>query len=110
MNTIKITRKRDYNFVVTLKDENGSPINITGWTVYFMVKRKLSDSDTDALFSVNGTLSIPTSGVFSIILSQSDTDQTEGKYFYAIDWNTGSKVESGGQGNFIIEDNLNKGI
>ena len=62
-------------FYITVVDDGGNPIDLTGATIYFTMKRNLSDSDT-----ASGTLQIvvtthldPTLGLSLVELSSADS-------------------------------------
>lgn len=76
----------DFPYVVTLKDEDGVAINLTGYTFYMTVKSKLDDSDENAIFKKTVT-SIPqaTSGIVTIDIVRADTlNKKPGIYPYDI--------------------------
>ncbi len=64
-----------------------TPINITGWTIFFTVKEKTDapndSADTSAKIKKDVTShSDPTHGVTSLTLSPTDTDIEPGTYLY----------------------------
>jgi hypothetical protein len=72
------------NFSLT---DDGSPVDLTGATVFFTAKPALTNdiTDTSAVMSVEVTShSNPTAGETVIPLSSTDTDVTPGEYFYDI--------------------------
>ena len=76
------TKAYEVNFT-----KNGTPEDITGWTVYFTVKSKMSDSDLNAkIKKAITTHDNPTTGVALIELTASDTDIVAGNYYYSIDY------------------------
>ena len=81
--TIEIVRRDDVTINCTFKDAAGAAINITGYTVYFTVKRNIKDADSAALISKTVTShSSPTTGQTTITLSKTNTNLDEGSYFY----------------------------
>jgi hypothetical protein len=76
LNTILEVVQEDtktYNITIA---KNGSPLDITGWKLFFTVKHNFSDLDNAALISK--TITVPSSidaqnGVGSIVLSITDT-------------------------------------
>jgi len=61
--------------------------DITGWTIYFIVKEKMGDPDTSAVITKEVTThSNPTIGETEIELLTSDTNITPGNYYYSIDY------------------------
>jgi len=65
---------------------NGEPEPITGWKIYFTMKKKLSQSDADANLKVDITEhDDPENGKTSIYLTNGQTDDLEpGDYFFDI--------------------------
>lgn len=65
--------------------ENGSPINITGWTIFFTIKRNLTDSDAAAVIAKTIT-SFPdaVNGEAVITLDDTETDDLQGDYYYDV--------------------------
>jgi hypothetical protein len=68
------------------QDTSGTRLDITGWTVYFVVKRQFSDPDADAVISKTVTVHTdPTQGETTIVLETTDTENIpEGVYRYSI--------------------------
>ena len=72
---------------VTLKDNEGDPVDITGDTIYFTIKTSIDDvvDDSTALVKKDITThSDPTNGVSVIQLSPTDTNIKPGNYFFDI--------------------------
>lgn len=80
----------DFPYRLTITDGT-NPINITGYTFYFTVKKNLDDTDAEAVFKKTvTTLTDPTNGIVIIDIDRTDTlNQTPGEYFYDIKWKTG---------------------
>lgn len=74
------------NYNLTFRDSSGTALDITGWTVYFTVKRTFSDADADAILSKTVTVHTdPTVGQTTIALTHADTETlARGTYFYSI--------------------------
>jgi hypothetical protein len=73
----------DTPLVVTLKDSDGDPINITDYTFLFTVKKRLKDEDVDAIIKkVVTTHTSPTLGITTILITEEDTEDLSGKYLY----------------------------
>jgi hypothetical protein len=65
--------------------KNNMPEDITGWTIIFMVKTKMSDDDGDAIINKTITThSEPTQGKSLIRLEIADTDIPPKSYYYAV--------------------------
>ena len=86
-NQISITRGDTETISLTFTDENDAALDITGYTIYFTVKKK-ADITKDDSFSVIQkdvtTHSNPTGGLSEIVLSNVDTAIGEGDYIYDI--------------------------
>ena len=69
-----------------LQADGITPLPITGWKIYFTMKRHLADSDDDASLKVDVTEhDDPENGLTSIHLSNGQTDSLKpGNYFYDI--------------------------
>jgi hypothetical protein len=79
-----IYQKTSKSFLLCIK-KNGQVQDITGYTIYFTVKEKLSDGDTGAIISQDITSHIDAlNGKTVIELSKDDTDLEPGSYFYDI--------------------------
>jgi len=74
---------KEYNLVVRI---DGAPEDITGWTIYFIVKEKQEDTDANAVISKAITNHTdPTNGKTTIALTAGDTDLT-GSYVYGLSY------------------------
>jgi hypothetical protein len=72
---------KGYNFTFTT--DTGMRKDITGWTVYFTVKHRTSDSDDDALLTKDvSSHDKPTEGETSFVLSSTETAVEPGVYVY----------------------------
>lgn len=81
-----IYRGDNNTYTFSFKDNKGEPIPITGWKIYFTMKRDLSYSDDEADLKIDViTHDDPENGISSIHLSNSQTDELEpAMYFYDI--------------------------
>lgn len=80
MSALSVFRGDDKSFKVTIKD-GGSVKDITGWTVFFTVKKSLSDTDAEAVISKDITSHTDAAnGITHIALSNTDTDIGIGLY------------------------------
>jgi hypothetical protein len=77
--------------------KNNTNVDITGWTIIFIVKNKLTDPDNDAIINKEITVhSEPTQGKSLIRLESTDTDITPKSYYYAVKFqDTESPVNKG---------------
>jgi hypothetical protein len=80
-----------YELVFT---KNGTAQDISNWTIYFTVKLKMSDLDSEALIAkVITSHSEPTNGKTLITLDITDTNIPTGNYYYSIDYKDTSDNE-----------------
>ena len=67
--------------------ENGVVKDITGWTIYFTLKKNIDDTDANAVLKKDITTHTdPTQGKTEIPLLNAETDVLEGLYFYDIQY------------------------
>lgn len=92
---------------VTCKNSNDEIVDITGYTMYFTVKKVFDQDNTDANAVLQKTitaLSDPTNGVFRITFDAGDTLLTSGDYKYDIQAkNTSGKLTTIQQGILTIK-------
>lgn len=94
----------DFPYIITLS-RSGSPLDLTGYTFYFTVKKNLDDTDAEAVFKkIVTSISNPTQGVVTIDVDRADTlNQTPGEYFYDIKFQDASnKVRTVVEGKFTL--------
>lgn len=105
MTELTIIRKTTNTYTLTFTN-NGSVQNITGWTVFFTVKKNTAQTDTQALISKTITThTSPTLGITTITLSPTDTDVLAGNYLYDITYiDTSTNRYSIHSDNFTILD------
>ena len=81
---ISIKRNNDKNFRITVK-KDGVAYDITGWTVYFTVKKNASDADDKAIISKTVTThEDATNGITNIAIAANDT-KTKPVGYYVFD-------------------------
>jgi hypothetical protein len=105
MSKIEVIRGDDITINATFKDDNGDAINITGYTVFFTVKDNYtSTTDSAALISKTVTThSSPTTGATTFDLSNTDTNLSEGDYYYDFQLkDTTNKISSTQRGIFSV--------
>lgn len=94
---LELVRGDDETIEITFTDENGAPINITGYTVMFTLRANINKtSDTDALLQKNVTSHTnAVGGISAIGLSNSDTNITPGEYYYDVQYkDTSNKIKT----------------
>lgn len=95
---MNIIRRNDYTINVTCKNSDDTAINITGYSVFFTVKRNVNDTDAEALISKKVTSHTnPTAGLTAVVLTNTDTDIDEGDYVYDFQLVNGSGLVSSSQ-------------
>lgn len=110
----EIIQGDDHAIQVTFKDEDGVAINITGYTVYFTVKKKpdADEDDSTAVLKKEVTSHTdPTNGITNIEIAKADTEDVEPRrYFYDLQLKDGSgKISSSKYGVLeIIPDITNR--
>lgn len=97
---MKIIAWNDYNFSTTIRNGDGTPVDITGCTIYFTVKDDsyITDTDdTDAIIQVVNTVHTdPTNWVTTFVLTHAMTEVPVWEYNYdiAITYPSGNKTSS----------------
>ena len=102
----------DFTYTVSLTS-NGSPVDLTGYTFYFTVKKNLDDTDLEAVFKKTITsISNPTTGVVTITIDRADTlNQTPGEYFYDIKYKDASNnVRTVLEGKFTLTKSVTQDV
>lgn len=91
----------DDTFPFTIK-RNGVAEDITGWTVYFTVKK--NQLDTNALISKTVTTHTnPTSGITTVSIDKEDTQELSGTLYYDLKvLNLSGKLKIYSEGDFKI--------
>lgn len=98
---------------MALTDSNAAAVNLTGYTARMYLKRKLVGNDPAIvqLTTANGKIVMadPTTGELDFVLTDEETDELSGTYYYDIE------IESGGgevyrlmQGKFIVSAGVTK--
>lgn len=78
-------RGDSWSRTINFKNQAGSPIDITGWEIFFTVKTALSDTDTNAVLQKNITSHTdPLNGLSAISFTAAETNNVSGKYHYDI--------------------------
>lgn len=105
---MQVIRRDDVTFDLTFTDVDGDPINLTGTTVFFTVKKKSSDPDDEAFIEEEITVfDDPTSGVAQLQLSAAQTDIAAGRYLFDIQLKTvDGKIASSSVGNFFVSQDI----
>lgn len=109
------------SFVLSFVDANGSPQNLTGWTVWVSVKAKKSDPDNLAVWSfywISGGASLglqtisAAAGTLRLPFTPSDTADKDGKeYVYDVQVKTSTGiVKTWDEGKISIAEDLTQRV
>jgi hypothetical protein len=85
MINLSIPKATDGYLTVTVTDENGAAVDITGWSGYWTCKADYNDTDANAKFQIKVTSHTdPTNGITTFTWTNAHTNQDVGEYFYDI--------------------------
>ena len=71
----------DRTLSLVARDADGAILNITGGTLAFRLARNPGDT---ALVSASGSITVGASGTFTVALTDSQTDDLEGDYYFSV--------------------------
>ena len=95
-------RKTSHTFEVKFK-KDGVATEINGWTVYFTMKKKITDSDANATLKKDITDHYDVnSGITLVDLTRAELDVAPGSYLYEIEW-----VDDDGNGDVVLDGRIN---
>lgn len=83
MSRLSIYRGDDKSYNFTFKYENGLPVDITDWTIFFTVKE--NETDLDAVAKISKTVTShtdPANGLSVVSVNDTDTDSLTPKEYY----------------------------
>jgi len=105
----KLVRGDDRTFALEFK-KDGVAWDITGWTVFFTLKKNISDSDDDA--AIKKTITVhtdPTNGKTEFSITSSETDLLSGIYDYDIQYkDTGNKINTAMIGKMSFKEDVTR--
>ncbi len=111
MMKICLKRANDRDLLITVT-QDGEPQDITGWIIYFSVKKRASMTDAEAIIFKTVTVHTnPTEGLSQINIDAVDTiDKAVGDYRFDLLFvdNTGER-QSSETGLFILEQEVTDG-
>ena len=115
MNTIQLIRGDDATLSVTFKDQNGAVIDLTGYTIYFNVKKEKDlsiDTDTPAVISKKITvIPNPNLGIVAITIGHAETNLPIGIYAWDLQLKSGSGlITSTQKGQLEVIQDVSKSI
>jgi hypothetical protein len=105
MSDITIIRGDSRTFNVNIRENDGSPFDLTGYTVFFTVKPEYKSETDDGAFITKTYSNIPNpeTGVLSIDLASTDTDIRPGEHWYDIQLkSSANRVSSTRKAKFIV--------
>ena len=106
MSRLIVVIKGDTNpLQFTVADYLGTPINLTGTTTKFTVKKQVTDPDSKAIVAKSWTVHTdPVNGITVIILTKDDTFRQPGVYFWDFQiTGSGGAISTADLGEFIIK-------
>lgn len=90
-----------------INDDTGAAIDITGFTIYFTVKKvlDLEATDVNAVITKTASITDASGGLAETLLSTTDTQLSPGEYYYDMKYkNSGSTIVTlSGVGRFIVK-------
>jgi hypothetical protein len=106
-------RGDDKLFDVTITDQDGNIVDITGFGAKFTVRKNYDDTTAIISKSSDSVTEIPfidpTNGILRVILSNTDTNVTPCKYVYDVEMtDTLDRVITAVRGNFTIEADVSR--
>lgn len=72
---------QDKTLSLVARDDDGAILNLTGATLAFRLARNPGDT---SLVSKTGSITVAASGTFTAALTDADTDDLEGDYYYNV--------------------------
>ena len=104
MKKIEVKRGDSATFDITFTDDDDVAIDLTNGTVFFTVKRKVTDTDAEAVISEESSVfEAPLTGVAIISLAPADTAELEGVYSYDVQLkDNDGNISSSDKGKFVI--------
>ena len=110
-NIITINRGDTYSRTVNLKDSSGTLIDATGWTIYFTVRKNITDAsistDTDSI--IHKTIAGDVSGVQTLLLTSTDTNVNPRSYFFDIQIKkSDDTIISSSAGSFVVNGDVTR--
>lgn len=108
--TIERHRGDTYANVLTIKNADGTPLNLTGYSVLLTVDRRKEPTDnTTVLFQLTGTITSAVNGQVSFAPSLLQAGAAAGTYYYDIQLTDGSgAIKTAGPGKFVFKQDITK--
>jgi hypothetical protein len=117
MSILRVTSGDAYTgvrrLVITVTDDAGATVDLTGTDLRFVVKRRRSDANDDALIDEVPTLASPqsgaTKGVAYIALAEADTADLAGRYYWELEADDSVGIITLASGRFYVTADLIEG-
>lgn len=94
----------DVDLNLAFTDSNGDAQDITDWTIRLMLKTNISDTDEQAVVNVDATITDGSSGLATITIPNTTTDDLEGTYYYEIKYlDSNDKIKTILSGKFVFK-------
>ena len=109
--TITINRGDTYSRTINLKDSAGTLIDATGWTIYFTVRKNVTDSSvsTDTNSIIHNTIAGDASGIHTLTLSSTETNINPRSYYYDIQIKkSDDTISSSVAGSFVVNGDITR--
>ena len=81
-NDIVTYRGDDFSTNLVFRDADGAVVDITGWKIFFTVKKHRDAADSTASIAVTIDPTDPTNGVALVVVSHTITDLLTGTFYY----------------------------
>lgn len=100
---VEIIRRDHSRLEVTLTDIDDNPIDLTDGTLFFTVKKRESDPDSQAVIKKQFTeFDDPTNGITEIILTPDETNIPPGNYYYDVQFISQEGITSSARRGFLL--------
>jgi len=101
---LQLVKKDTKTYTINI-DDNGTPVDISGWSIYFTVKRSYEDTDEEAIISKSTVFpsnANSVAGIGYLSLTSDDTDVELGNFYYDMKFVDTSYRETFLRGKFNI--------
>ncbi len=106
---LSLIRGNSKNYRLCFQTTSGDPIDITGYTVFFTVKKNVNQSDDEAVISKTVTNHLnPTNGVTLIEITTTESDIPPGVYLYDIGYSKDNYKMTSDPEKFIVIGNVTR--
>jgi len=82
-NNYTVYRGDTFSTQLVFTDTDDVPIDITGWTIFFTIKKNRTDTDAQAIISKTITsIPNPTLGIYTLVVTAAELNSLLGVYYY----------------------------